>query len=572
MNNFRRSSFRWRTPLLVGVLVFLSACQRQSLEPPAVARIGERVITRPEFEQAYAEYLLRSNTGDTRQARETVLNFLLEQAILAQEARKLSLDTAAAVKQAVRLAERAALVQETYQEWVRNRTPEPTEKVLRETYQRYQTPLLVRHLFARTRAAADSLYRLLSSGEKDFQQLARETFQDSLLRHNGGLLGWVRYGELDPALEQVAWRLPLGKPSQPVKSRYGWHILEVEARQRPVLLTESDYQLQRERIKRLWRRQQEQLLGDSVIAAYMERQHLQFNLPVARRVWRLIARRLAEITADPNAPLELSPTGLELGTVQDSLKPLLNQEMLRFDDTRWTVKDFLKRLPAMNRRLLTQNLPRGTAYLVRDELLAAEARRQGWDQRPRPQALVAQARDQALAQAYLSYRWGQKTFSNTALRNFYRRQWITRYMAPDSLYLQALLLPDSGAALKILTQLRRGANFDSLATLFPYPAPGRRKGKLGWQVQGRTPFPLLYQAAKNLPRGQVAGPIRTAQGYAIVRVLHRRRYPLPFAAIREKVKRDLEAEELRRFRLEILQELKPHYQAQVNWEELGGGK
>jgi peptidyl-prolyl cis-trans isomerase SurA len=43
-------------------------------------------------------------------------------------------------------------------------------------------------------------------------------------------LGWVNPGELVPEFEKTMDKLPLHKVSRPVKTQYGWHLIEVLAR------------------------------------------------------------------------------------------------------------------------------------------------------------------------------------------------------------------------------------------------------------------------------------------------------------------------------------------------------
>ena len=46
-------------------------------------------------------------------------------------------------------------------------------------------------------------------------------------------LGWVEQGDLDPALEAAAWKLPVGGTTQPVAGRGGMHLLRVVERREP---------------------------------------------------------------------------------------------------------------------------------------------------------------------------------------------------------------------------------------------------------------------------------------------------------------------------------------------------
>ena len=70
------------------------------------------------------------------------------------------------------------------------------------------------------------LKQKIESGKK-FAILASEYSEDPGTKIKGGDLGWTSPGELVPAFENVANSLETGQISEPFKSPYGWHILEV---------------------------------------------------------------------------------------------------------------------------------------------------------------------------------------------------------------------------------------------------------------------------------------------------------------------------------------------------------
>ncbi|WP_051532199.1 peptidylprolyl isomerase [Brackiella oedipodis] len=56
---------------------------------------------------------------------------------------------------------------------------------------------------------------------------AAERFSDDTSAPLGGDIGWLAPGTADPAFEQTVNQLELGQLSQPVKTRFGWHLIEV---------------------------------------------------------------------------------------------------------------------------------------------------------------------------------------------------------------------------------------------------------------------------------------------------------------------------------------------------------
>lgn len=73
-------------------------------------------------------------------------------------------------------------------------------------------------------ALAKDIYKQLMDGA-DFAQLAM-TFSNDGTAANGGDLGWFGTGQMVPEFEQAAFALKPGEYSQPVKTQYGWHIIQ----------------------------------------------------------------------------------------------------------------------------------------------------------------------------------------------------------------------------------------------------------------------------------------------------------------------------------------------------------
>ena len=75
----------------------------------------------------------------------------------------------------------------------------------------------------------DNLYQQLKSG-KDFALMATQYSLDRASAIKGGDLGWVTSEEVVPAFAEVMNALPINTISKPVKTPFGWHLIQVQAR------------------------------------------------------------------------------------------------------------------------------------------------------------------------------------------------------------------------------------------------------------------------------------------------------------------------------------------------------
>jgi hypothetical protein len=83
----------------------------------------------------------------------------------------------------------------------------------------------VRHILVKDEALANRLYSQLSSSDADFAALAKQYSTDST-KDRGGDLGIVNRTSLVKPFADVAFTLNEGVVSQPVKTQFGWHLIE----------------------------------------------------------------------------------------------------------------------------------------------------------------------------------------------------------------------------------------------------------------------------------------------------------------------------------------------------------
>ncbi len=83
----------------------------------------------------------------------------------------------------------------------------------------------------------DSIKERLEHGAK-FEEMARQYSEDGSAS-NGGDLGWVNPGDTVPAFEKAMKSLGLGEISEPVRTPFGWHIIQVLERRDQDMSKES---------------------------------------------------------------------------------------------------------------------------------------------------------------------------------------------------------------------------------------------------------------------------------------------------------------------------------------------
>jgi len=83
-----------------------------------------------------------------------------------------------------------------------------------------------RHILVGTESEAKAVTELLKNGS-DFARIAQQFSTDTGSGAKGGDLGWFGRGAMVPEFEEAAFSQKIGEIGEPVKSQFGYHIIQV---------------------------------------------------------------------------------------------------------------------------------------------------------------------------------------------------------------------------------------------------------------------------------------------------------------------------------------------------------
>lgn len=216
---------------------------------PAVLTIGSEKLTKSQFEEILASLpdQVRSRF-DTPQGRREFARQYGEMKMLALEARrmmdadpKLRVQWGIQIDQALASAlmqqkSGSTTVDETalrrYYDGHRGEFDTVNGRHILIRFQGSQVPLKpgqAELTEAQAMAKAAEIRKRIVAGE-DFAELARKESDDTGSGAAGGALGDFGRGMMVPPFEQAAFALPIGQVSEPVRSPFGFHIIQVQSK------------------------------------------------------------------------------------------------------------------------------------------------------------------------------------------------------------------------------------------------------------------------------------------------------------------------------------------------------
>ena len=243
---FHRWSLFQRLFAVIFAVIF-SSCDQ--LTDPELAEIDGHMITLNSYLPRYQSFLSKTHQTDNLSNRYAFLNSLIDEKLILNYSDKMGISDN---HQIILKKERAyeQLLLNTYHNTKIIQNIKVTDNELRRLFTYYKTKLHVRHLYATDLETIGEIYDQLRSGVQ-WEILSETYFDDPILKNNGGDIGWYQMGELDPSFEIAAFDLEDGEISDPVKTSTGFSIIQVVEKEKDILLTEKEYQLNKDWLKQM---------------------------------------------------------------------------------------------------------------------------------------------------------------------------------------------------------------------------------------------------------------------------------------------------------------------------------
>jgi peptidyl-prolyl cis-trans isomerase C len=230
----KKLSFSGWLALAASLLILLAvALPAAAAGDPVVAEIDNHKITLSEFKQELQKLPpnLRQMAADKKIQKE-FLDQLATTRLLYDEGVDQGLLKDPKVKQQIEDITRKIVLSALLQKEIDSRIKPPTEQEIEAYYKthadefRQAKQVHARHILVKDKAAADKLEAQLKKGAK-FTDLAKEN-STCPSAAQGGDLGFFTRDRMVKEFADVAFKMKPGEISDPVKTKFGYHIIKVE--------------------------------------------------------------------------------------------------------------------------------------------------------------------------------------------------------------------------------------------------------------------------------------------------------------------------------------------------------
>jgi peptidyl-prolyl cis-trans isomerase C len=258
----------------------------------------------------------------------------------------------------------------------------------------------------------------------------------------------------------------------------------------------------------------------------------------------------AQNAGSPSPGLGIAPNGA--GTSSNAAAPLQGPA----DPVVGSVEGHLIYLSELGEasKTLPENLrglPFDTLYpvlldrMIDHQALTLMAKRKGLEERKQVQHDIQLAVERILEGAYLGEVAGPRV-TEQAIQSRYNRQFANR-PATEEVRARHILVTTEAEARKVLDDLKRGADFATIARVVSKDPDAAKGGDLGFFRREQV-WPNFADVAFSLQPGQIApNPIKNEFGWHVIKIEEKRLVAPPsFSDIHEQLRQELLAEAVQR--------------------------
>ncbi|HSP87781.1 MAG TPA: peptidylprolyl isomerase [Ignavibacteriaceae bacterium] len=499
------------------ILTFQSALSgSKGDETKILASVGNHNITLANFTDRYNNYLSSTGVSDNIVVRQAIVTNMINEIILINyDSNENIFSNQKYLKELE--DSRTQIILSYLKDQEIYAKISVTENEIREAFSRTNEKIEARHLYAATEEEANRLYELVKIGVS-FESLASQVFTDSVLKNNGGYLGYFTWGDMDPAFEETAYSLKIGEISAPVKTAQGFSIIKVENKIAHPLLTETEFQNKKAHLEKVLKIKKKIPSEKNYIKEVFDRSKLTFNKEALE-----------------NILFELFNTD----KIESDEQKKFSKECVTYNEKSYSQAEIEKKLfdlPDYHKERIVsiETLKAAIEGLLIKDILYNIAIQKGYES-SKP---VLDMFEGYKKNIFLKYKINEVTdlgyVPDSTLYSYYKNN-IHQFSNEREINLQEILLDNQNLADSLLKLISEGSDFGKLAKDFslrrwtaendgviefaPISEFGSY-GKLFWETEV----------------GQIIGPIKIENLYGVFRILGKKdSQPIDFNLVKDEV-------------------------------------
>ncbi|MBI5807534.1 MAG: peptidyl-prolyl cis-trans isomerase [Ignavibacteriales bacterium] len=506
---------------LLIVLLFIVFEISAQTKNEIVAKVGDVSISKEEFKKRFefSPHPRRDNNFDTTLTKLDFLKTLIAEKLLAKNAVEKDLDKTEEFISAYRHIRNLYLRDALYRKEVKEKIAVPDSEFAKGKRKILKT-LVAKFIFSDDEKEINDIYNELKKGASFDSILA--TRPESKEQKNAEE---ITFGKLNEKIEDAVFNLNVGEISKPLELKEGWYIFKVYSFTRKGILDETDLK----KIERVVTERWENKTYENFYKNFFKKTTINADRKLFDRLYEELKKFIhsnEKYFVKKNGKFTLFQP--EISKIEKNFSnEELNSVFVKFKEEPVKFKDFLTNLKIdgfdflkFDDKHIHSRLNSTVFIFIQNELLAREALKRKYDELPDVAFDLKLWKDNFLSNLNMKQIYKTVDVSDEEAYNFFAKN--NRIVPqPEQIKIAEILTNNLDVVKTIFDELDKGTDFKKLVEKYSIRDSLKQSGG-EYDYTPANKEGEIWKAASNMKVGEVFGPIKTDEGYSIIKLLDRK--------------------------------------------------
>lgn len=527
--------------ILTSLLIFFGGMSNlfSQSSKEIVAKAGDIVISKEEFRKRY-EFVphVRSGDGfDSTSFKKKFLHTLIAEKLLALEAINEGINQQQNFRAMIENLSNIYLRDALYKKEVLDKIVIPDSAVIQGQV-RIMKSVRTKFIYSRDKDEIGKIYSDIKAGVSFDSILATRPEMKEQRE-----AAEVTFGTMNEKMEEAIYKMGSGQITPPIELKEGWYICNIYSITSKKDLDNGD----KSKVEKVIKSRIEDELYQTFYKQFFKGIVVNADRSIVEKLFKVIINYLNEnkmkLVKDKGDKYKIGE--LEIPSLKKSFNANeLNEIIIKFPNDPVTLSKMFDYLAFQDFEFYTvdsaQIKSRLNSYIslyIQNELLVREAKKRRYDKLPEVASELKMWRDYYLAHEMMKkYFRDEPVTDNDAYNFFVKANQVIQQ--PDEFNIAEIITNDLNTIELALNELDKGADFKYLAKKYASNDSLRaRKGLSGFFKASEKGE--IGKAVVRMKIGEINGPIKTADGYSLIKLLDKREGKKERVASFEEAKEDI---------------------------------
>ena len=500
-----------RLNIMLGAIIFilplLVGCG--SGDNPTLAVVGNQNITLKDFNLVYGNLRTQYATAEEEfEGKKGLLDSMVITRLLINSAYEKNIDKLEELARIVLANRNQFLLDALYQDLVIKKAV-PSDAEIKDFYNRLEYQIRASHILLKDADTARAIFERVKTGE-NFEKLAYDYSIDPSAKKNRGDLGYFLWGAMVEEFQTTAFAMEPGEVSQPVKSRFGYHIIKL------VDKVPNDLRGEFDEIKNSVENQLTGLNRRKILYNFLDSIQVAYKVTIDTATCDYLLYKRRELYP-PNILSTLPKNDFALEQLDRNEKELV---LASWEGGQITLLEYLsliQRYPRISRPNFDayDSLKAFVFRLKTNEILSLEATKLGLDEEEYFKNKIAKFKELNMADIMrIDSIPRPSPPTEEDARNYYLES-PEEFTQPMKIHVYEIYLNDELKAQQLRNSIKSLRDFKEKAAELT-ERPGKRSVGGDLQYIEEKWYSEIFDLAKKTPAGNIAGPVPTRGKYSVI--------------------------------------------------------